>query len=57
MNRVAIVTAGIALFALQALAAADQWPQFRGLQAGVAADDPTLPDTWGPAPRSHLRAR
>jgi outer membrane protein assembly factor BamB len=46
MNRVAILTAGIALFALQPLPAADQWPQFRGLQAGVAADDPTLPDTW-----------
>src|SRR5712692_5202113 len=24
----------------------DNWPQFRGLQAGVAADDPALPDTW-----------
>ena len=22
------------------------WPQFRGLQAGVADDDPALPDTW-----------
>lgn len=26
--------------------AADQWPQFRGSQAGVAADHPDLPDTW-----------
>jgi outer membrane protein assembly factor BamB len=25
---------------------ADEWPQFRGLMAGVAADDPELPDTW-----------
>lgn len=23
-----------------------QWTQFRGPQAGVATDDPTLPDTW-----------
>ncbi len=23
-----------------------QWHQFRGSQAGVAADDPALPDTW-----------
>ena len=28
------------------LAGADQWPQFRGEQAGVAADDPALPDRW-----------
>jgi outer membrane protein assembly factor BamB len=33
-----------------AVASADNnWPQFRGAQAGVAADDPSLPDTWGPA--------
>ena len=25
---------------------ADQWPQFRGRDAGVAADNPALPDTW-----------
>jgi outer membrane protein assembly factor BamB len=24
----------------------DNWPQFRGSAAGVAADDPALPDTW-----------
>ena len=23
-----------------------EWPQFRGLHAGAAADDPALPDTW-----------
>jgi hypothetical protein len=26
--------------------ATDQWPQFRGPLAGVAADDPALPDAW-----------
>src|SRR5436190_12987302 len=26
--------------------AAQNWPQFRGGRAGVAADDPRLPDTW-----------
>src|SRR5215510_11196815 len=26
--------------------ATDEWPRFRGLQAGVADDDPRLPDTW-----------
>jgi outer membrane protein assembly factor BamB len=46
MKRVllAVVIVGIA----SALPRAENWPQFRGLQAGVAADDPALPDTWGP---------
>ena len=25
---------------------AQEWPRFRGNEAGVAADDPALPDTW-----------
>ena len=29
-----------------ATAAGDNWPQFRGLKAGVVADDPALPETW-----------
>jgi outer membrane protein assembly factor BamB len=33
-------------FGLVAPLAADNWPQFRGLRAGVAPDDPALPDTW-----------
>jgi hypothetical protein len=45
MNRALIVTVGLTLLTLKAVSATDQWPQFRGLQAGVAADDPTLPDT------------
>jgi outer membrane protein assembly factor BamB len=32
--------------ALTPLSAADQWPQFRGQRAGVADDDPALPETW-----------
>ncbi len=28
------------------LAARDDWPQFRGRDAGVAADDPRLPERW-----------
>jgi outer membrane protein assembly factor BamB len=27
---------------------AQHWPQFRGLHAGVAPDDPRLPDAWSP---------
>jgi outer membrane protein assembly factor BamB len=29
-----------------AAAASNDWPQFRGSSAGVAADDPALPETW-----------
>ena len=31
---------------LVSAAADDNWPQFRGSRAGVAADDPALPDSW-----------
>ena len=27
---------------------AQQWPQFRGARAGIADDDPALPDRWSP---------
>jgi outer membrane protein assembly factor BamB len=27
----------------------DNWPRFRGNDGGVAADDPRLPDAWGPS--------
>src|ERR1700681_5069063 len=45
MNR-GLHALALMLFALASLSAAEQWPQFRGLQAGVASDDPALPDTW-----------
>ena len=38
----ALLTVSLSPIAL----AADEWPQFRGRAAGVAADDPALPDTW-----------
>ena len=42
-----LLTLGLTiLIAPLTISAADQWPQFRGLQAGVAADDSALPDTW-----------
>ena len=34
------------VLALSVFVHAENWPQFRGLQGGVAADDPALPDTW-----------
>ena len=45
MNRAAIATVGLVLLLTQA-AATEQWPSFRGPDAGVAADDASLPDTW-----------
>jgi outer membrane protein assembly factor BamB len=41
-----IVIVGLMLLSLAGASAADQWPQFRGRQAGVADDDPALPDRW-----------
>ena len=31
----------------QTIGSAQYWPQFRGPHGGLAADDPSLPDTWG----------
>jgi outer membrane protein assembly factor BamB len=47
MVRRTMVAAGLAALSVVAVSA-ENWPQFRGPQAGVAADDPALPDTWGP---------
>ena len=38
----------IAFTCLAHVHAADDWPRFRGPQAGVADDDPRLPETWSP---------
>ena len=34
------------IFATAAASTAQNWPQFRGSRAGVATDDPRLPDRW-----------
>jgi outer membrane protein assembly factor BamB len=44
MKRAALVCTLVV--AAVALTHAENWPQFRGLRAGVAPDDPALPDTW-----------
>ena len=49
VSRGVIITVGstlLALLVVPGVSAADQWPQFRGPQAGAVADDPALPDTW-----------
>ena len=47
MRRAVIVTVGLVL-AVARTSATDQWPSFRGPNAGVVADDASLPDTWSP---------
>ena len=46
--RVAIALCAAALGAT-VLSAQSDWPRFRGAEGGVAADDPSLPDVWGPS--------
>ena len=46
MFRVWTAATLVVLASLATALAADQWPQFRGRDAGVAADSPALPDTW-----------
>jgi len=45
MNR-ALLAPTLVFTLLSSAATIAQWPQFRGLQAGVAPDDPSLPDEW-----------
>jgi outer membrane protein assembly factor BamB len=40
------VLAILCALTLTAAARAENWPQFRGTQGGVAPDNPALPDTW-----------
>jgi hypothetical protein len=45
MRRPALAILGSMLLTFTA-AAADQWPRFRGPQAGFVEDDPSLPESW-----------
>src|SRR5262245_4038033 len=46
VHRATIATLALTLLGFTGVAATDQWPQFRGPNAGVSPDDPALPDTW-----------
>jgi hypothetical protein len=49
LPRGVLLTVGLVGLAVVAVSAgADDWPRFRGRSAGVAADDPALPDAWSP---------
>ena len=47
-RRLTAWVAGLVALGVTSAAAQTNWPQFRGVAAGVAVDDPRLPDTWGP---------
>src|SRR5215468_9502501 len=46
MKRAGFIAVALAVLTLPSLSATDQWSNFRGPQAGVASDDPNLPDRW-----------
>jgi outer membrane protein assembly factor BamB len=46
MLRSALAAIALTFLMLTAGDAADQWPRFRGLHAGLVADDALLPDSW-----------
>jgi outer membrane protein assembly factor BamB len=41
-----LATACLLILVGDAISSAQNWPQFRGQHAGVAIDDPSLPDMW-----------
>ncbi len=46
--RTTVCVFGVTLLVATNVSAQSNWPQFRGDASGVVADDPTLPDSWGP---------
>ena len=47
MLRQTLLVLGVLALATHS-SAQSNWPQFRGVSGGVVADDPMLPETWGP---------
>ena len=45
-RRTSVLASLIAIALTIPVLCADEWPRFRGSSAGVAGDDPGLPDTW-----------
>ena len=44
--RYVVTTVCVFVLAAGTVTSSQEWPQFRGRHAGVAPDDPALPDTW-----------
>ena len=47
-TRLTVLAVGLICLSVSTGAAQDNWPQFRGETAGVVADNPALPVSWGP---------
>src|SRR5262245_53503657 len=45
-RRSAVAALAVLLTAMPTVFATDHWPGFRGPRAGLADDDPALPETW-----------
>ncbi len=46
--RSTLFVSGISVVLATSATAQENWPQFRGDRAGVVADNPRLPESWGP---------
>jgi len=47
-TRLTVLAVGLICVSVSTGEAQDNWPQFRGETAGVVADNPALPVSWGP---------
>ena len=47
-TRLTVLAVGLICLSVSTGEAQDNWPQFRGETAGVVADNPALPVSWGP---------
>ena len=47
-TRLMVFVLGVTVLVATNVSAQSNWPQFRGDASGVVADDPALPDSWGP---------
>ena len=47
-TRLTVLAVGLISLSVSTGEAQDNWPQFRGETAGVVADNPALPVSWGP---------
>ena len=46
MNRILLISIAVILVSFPEISAGNDWPQFRGPEAGVAPNHPDLPDRW-----------
>lgn len=57
MNKVLPIIIGLLLVARVGVLASNDWPGFRGRDAGVAPDHPDLPDSWSETGERRVESR